>query len=613
MENEYLMKQQTMLSKSATFNEMLNFKRELEKSERQREGLSDELESLINICDEKDKLISKTLLELKDVTENCDTFERQNTKLQYDLTLALEKLEEMTEEAEQFAKESTNSQKQLADSEQKREEFQIQAEETIKQWKARVKKFEKDIERYKLDSTQMLEKNEQLIKEINTFKSQELILREQVTKFETDLNLVNTNYNQLEEQFKRNENNIIQLRAIRASQEVEITTLKETIYEFEKQLSIQRQCQLKIDKEKQNLHQLLQEEINHRNNLDLKLKQSEKDIETINISRSQLQQQIIELENERINLLQKIKEIEFEKESLSKEKTKFISLENDYEDIKRKLEITKVDYTHGMKALQMDYENKIEIFQLQLSDETSRIAMLQRHELEHKQEIERLQEKAAKFEDEATQAHSTIDILSREINDKARLIDELESKINKLTVETTHQRNQIIKKENDYQNSFQTIYNEIIYCTECLSNDSNEPFVIIESATISRDDIEVWLSKFKAHLSWLKQELEIHQQEEKKLRQDLDNALLDCESDRKYFASELAKREIIINEITNNHQVCERETLNTSNEYKQVEYNKHHILTEDERDRIDDRYRQFQIMIDSVKRELHTAKLQLSS
>ncbi|CAF3457018.1 unnamed protein product [Rotaria sp. Silwood1] len=580
MENEYLMKQQTMLSKSATFNEMLNFKRELEKSERQREGLSDELESLINICDEKDKLISKTLLELKEVTENCDTFERQNTKLQYDLTLALEKLEEMTEEAEQFAKESTNSQKQLADSEQKREEFQIQAEETIKQWKARVKKFEKDIERYKLDSTQMLEKNEQLIKEINTFKSQELILREQVTKFETDLNLVNTNYNQLEEQFKRNENNIIQLRAIRASQEVEITTLKETIYEFEKQLSIQRQCQLKIDKEKQNLHQLLQEEINHRNNLDLKLKQSEKDIETINISRSQLQQQIIELENERINLLQKIKEIEFEKESLSKEKTKFISLENDYEDIKRKLEITKVDYTHGMKALQMDYENKIEIFQLQLSDETSRIAMLQRHELEHKQEIERLQEKAAKFEDEATQAHSTIDILSREINDK---------------------------------NSFQTIYNEIIYCTECLSNDSNEPFVIIESATISRDDIEVWLSKFKAHLSWLKQELEIHQQEEKKLRQDLDNALLDCESDRKYFASELAKREIIINEITNNHQVCERETLNTSNEYKQVEYNKHHILTEDERDRIDDRYRQFQIMIDSVKRELHTAKLQLSA
>ena len=73
-------------------------------------------------------------MELKEMTENCDTFERQNTKLHHDLNLALEKLEEMTEEAERFAQESLNSQKKLADSEQKREEFQIQAQETMKQY-----------------------------------------------------------------------------------------------------------------------------------------------------------------------------------------------------------------------------------------------------------------------------------------------------------------------------------------------------------------------------------------------------------------------------------------------------------------------------------------------
>lgn len=77
--------------------------------------------------------MSRTLYELKELTENCDTFERQNVKLQNDLTLALEKLEEMTDEAERFAQESLNSQKLLADSEQKHEEFKIQAQETIKQ------------------------------------------------------------------------------------------------------------------------------------------------------------------------------------------------------------------------------------------------------------------------------------------------------------------------------------------------------------------------------------------------------------------------------------------------------------------------------------------------
>jgi hypothetical protein len=44
LENEYLIQQQTILSKSATLNEMLHFKKELEKTERQREQLTDQLE-----------------------------------------------------------------------------------------------------------------------------------------------------------------------------------------------------------------------------------------------------------------------------------------------------------------------------------------------------------------------------------------------------------------------------------------------------------------------------------------------------------------------------------------------------------------------------------------
>lgn len=53
----------------------------------------------------------------------------------------------------------------------------------------------------------------------------------------------------------------------------------------------------------------------------------------------------------------------------------------------------------------------------------------------------------------------------------------------------------------------------------------------------------------QARLAWLKQELEIRQQQENKIRHELGNALLDSEADRKYFASELAKREVLIDEL----------------------------------------------------------------
>ncbi|CAF1174346.1 unnamed protein product [Adineta steineri] len=655
LDHDYLMQQQLMFSKSVTLNELVTFKKELEKSERQREQLSDHLEILVQKCDEKEKLAAKTLLELKEITDNCDTYERQNTKLQNDLSLALEKLEEMTQEAERYAQESMNYQRQSTDSEQKREEFKIQAQETIKQWKAKVKKLEKDVDRHKFGSTQVLERNEQLVKDMENYRAQNITLREQVQKLETDLNDAQTKHSRLEEHFKRNENDSNQFRTLRSSQEAELTTLKSTVHELENQLSTYRQRYSQYEKEKQNLQQLLHDEINHRNNLESKLKQSDQDIEIFNSSRSQLQQHAIELENERMDFLQKIKEIEFERDSLSiqyhsisktfnDEKTKFqtklASLESDYDEMKRKLDTSKMEYTRGMKTYQVDYENKIETLKLQLSDEKARIAILQRHENENKKDIEKIQEKAMKYEDESTQAQYTIDNLTRELREKTRLIEELESRVLKLTVEAANEKNQNIRKEKDYQHSLHTVYNDITYCTECLSNDSEEPF-IIDSPTSSRDDFETWLSKVKARLAWLKQELEIRQQHENKLRHDLNNALLDSESDRKYFAAELAKREVIIDDLArekHNYKDFERDTsdkmrllqsqlarveghsikeLERAKQLQtvemQMEYEKRRALTEDEKDRINDRYRQFQTMIDSVKRELHSAKVQLSN
>ncbi|CAF4627582.1 unnamed protein product, partial [Rotaria socialis] len=386
-----------------------------------------------------------------------------------------------------------------------------------------------------------------------------------------------TKHNRIEEHFKRTENDLAQLRTIRSTQDAEIVTFKTVGNELESQLSVYRQRNSQLDKEKQNIQQLLQEEINHRNNVDSKLKQAEHDIEALSVSRSQFQQHIIELENERMDFLQKIKEIEFERESLSiqyqsvsktfnDEKTKFqtklASLESDYEEMKRKLETAKIEYTRGMKTIQVDYENKIETLKLQLSDEKARVGIFQRHEIEHKKDIERLQEKAGKYEEEASQTQYTCETISRELKEKTRLIDELESKIIKLTVDTNNEKNDIIKKEKDFQNSLHTVYNDIIYCTECLSNDSDEPF-ILDSPASSRNDIETWLSKVKARLAWLKQELEIRQQQENKLRHDLNNALLDSDADRKYFAAELAKREVIVDDLTRerlNHKDFERES-----------------------------------------------------
>ena len=54
------------------------------------------------------------------------------------------------------------------------------------------------------------------------------------------------------------------------------------------------------------------------------------------------------------------------------------------------------------------------------------------------------------------------------------------------------------------------------------------------------------------HFSWLKQEIDAQRQRETLVRRELDNLFFDSETDRKYFAAELAKREVLINDLTGN-------------------------------------------------------------
>ena len=51
-----------------------------------------------------------------------------------------------------------------------------------------MKKLEKDVDRHKFGSTQMLERNEHLIKEMETLRTQNTTLKEQVSRLETELN-----------------------------------------------------------------------------------------------------------------------------------------------------------------------------------------------------------------------------------------------------------------------------------------------------------------------------------------------------------------------------------------------------------------------------------------
>lgn len=65
-------------------------------------------------------------------------------------------------------------------------------------WKAKVKKVEKDVDRHKFGSNQMLERNEQLVKELENSRNQNAKFREEMNKIEFELNESKVRFSSIE-------------------------------------------------------------------------------------------------------------------------------------------------------------------------------------------------------------------------------------------------------------------------------------------------------------------------------------------------------------------------------------------------------------------------------
>ncbi len=90
------------------------------------------LKSLRKLIEEKEANENQLVFELKLVNDKNDKLDKQNSKLQMDLEIALSKLQEITQEAEKYANALRNAEEQLNITEFKRNELKQDAQETVK-------------------------------------------------------------------------------------------------------------------------------------------------------------------------------------------------------------------------------------------------------------------------------------------------------------------------------------------------------------------------------------------------------------------------------------------------------------------------------------------------
>nr|XP_026694219.1 centrosomal protein of 128 kDa-like isoform X1 [Ciona intestinalis] len=198
------------LKRSAGVVQLDDLRRDLEKSERQRQHLSDHIEVLTKDLEKKEQTNTRILHQLNELQRDFDESERDRDRVCHQLEDALLKVKEQTREAEKYTKNVQRMEEGKNECEKEKEELRSAAQDTIRQWKTKCRKQEKEIDRLRENIEQLNTKNEELVKDSIGSKTQANNAFQQAENLRKEMEDLIAKRVELDEQLRRRDNELEQ-------------------------------------------------------------------------------------------------------------------------------------------------------------------------------------------------------------------------------------------------------------------------------------------------------------------------------------------------------------------------------------------------------------------
>ncbi|XP_061174032.1 centrosomal protein of 128 kDa-like isoform X1 [Saccostrea echinata] len=584
-------------------SEAEELRRGIERSERQRAQLSDHIETLTKDLENREKQTAKLITQLKEVSDKYDESERQKGQLIAQFDDTAQRFKDCNKELDRVSTELRNAQQGLQETERKRDEFKGRAQETVRQWKLKVKQLEREVDRHKHGANQLMQRNEQLVKEVEGHRQ----------------NLHHTGIQM--ENMKRELGDALAVRAAQDEQlrlkDVEINELKSVRMDLDRELRDVRTVADRLENELHTVSHRLTQVTDDKNKMEDKLSSIEAAHILSQDQAVQLQQELKEMSALKAEIAAKLSEsngkihdlkqnfIELQhREKAAREESKMYQRQlNDerenhhvaLEAVKRELNEVKVREAHVMQDIQRkmkrshaEYEATIQALKMELSEEKSAHKISKRNEEKFRQEVDRLAQEIARCEEDNQKLSRRLEMAREEFETQFFIKKEkrarsrsprpcikLQRKKTTQMAETDLSRvknveEELLKARNDckrFQANFEGLIHEMVAEVDALmdiaASGSKEKQKTVASCKGTSNGPSTALQEIKAKMKWLRGEIRDRIKLEQALKKDLQEALSCNETDRHFLMSELAKRDGVLDELsTVKHELSHREAEN---------------------------------------------------
>ncbi|XP_041351811.1 centrosomal protein of 128 kDa-like [Gigantopelta aegis] len=637
--------------------ELEDLRRAVEKSERQRMQLSDHIENLTKDLDNREKQNAKLIMELKAVSDKCEGSDRQNMLLATQLEDVLQKFKDTSRDLEKTSNELKNTQLSLYETDKKKEDYKIRAQETVRQWKLKVKQLEKEVDRQKHASNQMMHRNEQLVKEMESNRSQNTHTGFQFDALRKELSDALAVRAAQDEELRLKDVEVNELKSVRMDLEKELRDVRTLADRMENELHSLRERLADVSSDKHQLedrlsaveaaHLLAQDQANQ-------LQMELKELSTI---KADLAGQCAEANGKIHDFRQMVLELQHREKAAKEEsdiyKRQLLEERNNHQKLLESMKIElneakvreahmKHDLSRRFKRGHVENEASLQALMIEIQEEKSVSKIARRNEEKLKSEVERLQALIKKYEEDNIKLVKKLEMMRQEFENQTYLAEDDIVRVKRLDEQLYELQTQLRNMEKQQYNLIQEIALETDVLVEAGRPDAVSKYQPLNGVIDCSKGASYLMCHIKNKLKWIRNELFERIIREQKLRQDFRQALNSTDADRNYLLQELARRdnelddlaaakqELAFRDIANMNAVeaLEEHILDLTDELhmqkvKQVEQEitfemeKQHIIDEmedvvdsqKERDLIEQRYRRLQNTMKSLQSDLQSTGL----
>ncbi|XP_067388462.1 centrosomal protein of 128 kDa isoform X2 [Emydura macquarii macquarii] len=576
------------LNHSAVMSEVEELKRCIELKDKEKGQLAMHIEVLTSDLENREKQQQRMLDQLKEIQscyKACDS-ERRQTEFQ---TAELaQQLEDSTKEADRYLAEFRQSETLRIETEKKKEELKVKAQESIRHWKLKYRKLERDMVKQNETINQLMDKSNQVLKEKDDLKGQLLSAVHQIESLRKELSDVLTKRAQQEEELHCNEVKLSETKSQQLVLEQELREVQGTAKKLESEL----QKQIVVQNQMRNEKERLEEELETANMINEKdqerFLEMQADIKNLSAIRAELTNRIAEEERAKKEALKNLSDLQKHQESKQEEMSTTswqLKMERDVHqqelaDLKSELQNVKTKHERNVQELlklfrqeKDEAENHIRRMKTEFVDEKNVVKAQRRQVEKMKTECDKLTEELTQSEEENTKLRRKYELVKQELVEKDKQIRSEEDHLRRMEEARLQFRDQLRCLETEQESILTMIGSEIDAACEIFSRDSVEKFKAISLTAGLQNDPHLWLAETKTKLQWMCEEVKERESKERKLRrhllqsqEQLKQLTLRKECEHQSLFEQIKKQEHVLEEVNREKRDLLEKTLRREEE-----------------------------------------------